>query len=145
MKISLIGQEEVDKQIKNAQRVMMGVSSDFIGVVEYVENRIGLNARKNVYSYRGSGTYRRTGRLLGGRGDGRNGGLPSVTKVNAGHYVVEANPKLKGATFNYAPAVEYGTGWMKNVGARPFMKPSFDEGQAKIDSILKNANRKLNG
>jgi HK97 gp10 family phage protein len=142
MQVNLIGQKEVEEQLKNAERVLLGISSDMQGLVEYTENRIGINARKNVYSYKPvTSNYRRTGRLLGGRGDGRAGGLPSTTKIGTNHFVVEANPQLKGAKQNYAVYVEFGTSRMS---ARPFVEPSFDEAQKKIDDIVDKMERKLN-
>lgn len=85
------------------------------------ENRVGLEANQTVYSYRPkTQTYNRTGRLLGGRGKAMSGGKPYTKKLSPETYKVEANPQLKGANFNYAPKVNNGDGWMKNVGPRPF-------------------------
>jgi HK97 gp10 family phage protein len=142
MQVNLIGKEEVAEQLKNAQRVLLGVSSDMQGLVEYTENRIGINARKNVYSYKPKTSgYVRRGRLLGGRGSALSGGKPNTIKVSDNHFIIEANPQLKGAKTNYAPFVEDGT---KRMPARPFVQPSFDEAQKKIDDIVNKMKRKLN-
>jgi hypothetical protein len=58
--------------------------------------------------------------LLGGRGSSLSAGLPLSTQISKYTIKIEANPMLKGADFNYAPAVNDGTGWMIKVGARPF-------------------------
>lgn len=85
------------------------------------ETRIGLEANKTVYSYepKDPEAYRRTGRLLGGRG-GLSNGKPNKKRLSLDTIKIEANPRLKGARFNYAPWVNAGKGYMKGVGERPF-------------------------
>ena len=84
------------------------------------ETRIGLEAVKTVYSYiPKTNSYRRTGRLLGGRGRLSNA-TPNKEQVDDNTIKIVANPQLRGAKFNYAPFVNAGKGWMKRVGARPF-------------------------
>lgn len=114
------------------------LTSSLKRLVEYCENRVGLNARNLVYSYvpKTKG-YKRTGNLLGGRGNGLSGGKPATTQLNPLSYKVEANPQLKGASFNYAPYVNSGKGWMKKVGPRPFWTRSVEETKREAPRILK--------
>jgi hypothetical protein len=96
-------------------------------LTDLFENKVGLEARNVVYSYRPkTSTYIRTGRLLGGRGKATGGGKPNTQKIDKYTTKVEANPMLKGASFNYAPYVNAGAGWMKRVGPRPFWDISVD-------------------
>ena len=103
---------------KNADRI---AKFGLTRLVDRFENRVGIEAERTVYSYKPkTNTYQRTGRLLGGRGKAMGGGKPDSKKLNDYTVRVQANPMLKGATFNYAPKVNDGTGWMRRVGARPF-------------------------
>ncbi len=107
-------------------------------VAGYAENRMGLNASKDVYSYEPKKpTYKRTGRLLGGRGSSLSGGMPVRTNLDSLEIKLEANPKLKGASFNYAPYVNAGTGWMKGVGKRPFFDNTVKETQEKAPNLAR--------
>lgn len=91
------------------------------------ENRVGLEANQTVYSYKPkTNSYKRTGRLLGGRGKANAGGKPNSKRIDKFNILVEANPMLKGAKFNYAKAVNDGIGWMKKVGSRPFWTNSIN-------------------
>jgi hypothetical protein len=75
-------------------------------IVEYAENQMGRQARADVYSYvPKTNAYRRTGRLLGGRGSSVSSPLPAVKKINRLTTKITADPRLKGAGYNYAPIV----------------------------------------
>lgn len=118
--ITIKGLNEQLKRLdpKNADRIAKFGLTRLVG---RFENRVGLEADKTVYSYKPkTNTYQRTGRLLGGRGRAMGGGKPDTKKLNDYTVRAEANPMLKGASFNYAPFVEAGKGWMRRVGARPF-------------------------
>lgn len=85
-------------------------------LVAYGETRIGIRARLDVYSYKPVDTsYRRTGRLLGGRGSAVSGGTPKKTELGKNITSLEANPTFKGAKINYAPIVN----------AQPFRRGAF--------------------
>ena len=75
-------------------------------IVEFTENQMGRQARADVYSYVPKNkSYKRTGRLLGGRGSSISSPQPSVKKINRLKTKITADPRLKGAKFNYAPIV----------------------------------------
>lgn len=122
--ISIKGLNQQLKRLdpKNAERIAKFGLTRLVGKFE---TRVGLEADKTVYSYKPkTNTYKRTGRLLGGRGKANSGGKPDSKKLNDYTVRVQANPMLKGATFNYAPFVEAGKGWMTKVGPRPFWSNS---------------------
>lgn len=122
--ISIQGMDKQLKRLdpKNADRI---AKFGLLNLVDSFENKVGDEADKTVYSYKPkTNTYNRTGRLLGGRGKANGSRKPNLTKINDYTVKVEANPMLKGATFNYAPFVEAGKGWMTKVGPRPFWSNS---------------------
>jgi len=106
------------------------------------ETRIGLEARKTVYSYKpkNPNAYRRTGNLLGGRG-GLSNPKPNSKRLDKNTIQIKADATLRGAKFNYSPFVNAGTGWMRRVGARPFWDNSVEwiksTGIKKVVDILK--------
>jgi len=135
--IKIDGLEHLLKKLdpKNADKIL---KKGLEALVDSVENRVGLEASQTVYSYRPKTTnYIRTGRLLGGRGKATSGGKPNTQKINDFTYKVEANPKLKGASIDYAPFVNFGT---KNMVPRPFFTNSIDWGKREG---VKIANREM--
>lgn len=129
----------------------------------FAENRMGLNATKFVYSIPPkTNSYKRKGRLLGGRGTALSGGLPAKTLISPLEIKLEANSKLKGAKVNYSPAVNDGVNGTfnvksftrrgrngavvvrahkrtMNVPAKPFFDTSVKETQDKATSLAREA------
>jgi hypothetical protein len=128
------------KEWNNLQRFLdKGVEAPVKQVVKrvagYAENRMGLNANQIVYSYTPkTNRYKRTGRLLGGRGSSLGGGFPAKRQINPTTIELEANPQLKGARSNYAVFVNEGTDRMP---ARPFFDRTVDETQEKAPELAK--------
>lgn len=75
-------------------------------IVSFAENQMGRQVRADVYSYKPkTNSYRRTGNLLGGRSSSVNSPAPHVERLSKTSAKVTADPRLKGAKFNYAPIV----------------------------------------
>lgn len=112
------------KSLFNSQAFDKIAQKGLVRLGQLAETKIGLEARNTVYSYEPkTDDYIRTGRLLGGRG-GLGDPRPSKKQIDPETIKIEANPMLKGASYNYAPDVNDGTGWMKGVGPRPFWDDS---------------------
>lgn len=136
VKVTLSGAKEAKARFSSSKGKKV-LSASLKRLVEFCENKIGLNAYYIVYGYKPkTANYVRTGRLLGGRGNGLSGGKPATTQLNDLAYQVEANPRLKGASFNYASYVDRGKGWMRKVGPRPFWRVSIRQTQQEAPRIL---------
>jgi hypothetical protein len=138
MKLSITMSPFDSKTKKMLKKLDGGVNELMSQVVNrvagYGENQIGLQAKKDVYSYiPKTDSYRRTGRLLGGR----TSSLPHRENLKPGKIKLEANAKLRGASFNYSPYVNSGTGWMKRVGARPFWDNAIKNTKDKLPNLIK--------
>lgn len=106
--LNLIGLEkalklfDADKYLHILQKAL----PKFAGMVE---NRVGIQAQADVYSYKPkTNQYTRTGRLLGGRKGVGSSARPKRTVIDVNTIKIEANPMLKGASLNYAPIVNDG-------------------------------------
>jgi hypothetical protein len=118
------------KDLQNFQKVLgQNVSEQIINkalqTVNYrFDNQVALNLDKYVYSETPSPQYRRTGNLLGGR---------TVTRTK-NQMLARVNPQLKGASRDYAMAVNNGH---KKTKAKPFFTKTFDEIKEALPNILK--------
>jgi hypothetical protein len=107
-------------------------------VVGYASNRMGLNAKQIVYAYKPkTERYKRTGNLLGGRGDALAGGLPDL-QVGDLKSKITANPQIKGAKTNYAPAVNDGFNGVQNV--KPFKRKNRKGGISTVKAHTRRMN-----